>query len=203
MTGVDLRNYDNAWYQPGRSVLIRSLWLFFGLPLFRSPWFAASAWRVGLLRLFGARIGQRVVIRQHVTVKYPWHLMVGDDCWIGEQVWIDDLTTVTLGTNVCLSQGAYLCTGNHDWTDPGFGLRVAPIVVEPGAWLGARAMLLPGVRLGEGAIATAGSVVTASVPAWTIVAGNPASFLKMRVLRERAASATAPVATQTIEEVVS
>ncbi len=185
MNQVDLRSYDNSWYDPGRSVLVRSLWLFAGLPLLRSPWFAVSSWRVGLLRLFGAQIGRRVVVRQHVIVKYPWHLVVGDDCWIGEQVWIDNLTAVTIGDDVCLSQGAYLCTGNHDWTDPTFGLRVAPISIGSGGWVGARSMVLPGVQLGEGSVAAAGSVVTGSVPAWQIVSGNPATFLKKRVVRER------------------
>ena len=71
MTTVNLRRYDNSWYSPGRSVVWRSFWMFVGLPLFRSTWFASSAARVALLRFFGARIGQRVVIRQHVTVKYP------------------------------------------------------------------------------------------------------------------------------------
>lgn len=201
MSRVDLRTYDNSWYHPGRSTAVRSLWLFLGLPLLRSPWFAVSAWRVSLLRLFGARVGERVVIRQHVTVKYPWHLVIGDDCWIGEQVWIDDLTTVTLGDSVCVSQGAYLCTGNHDWTDTGFGLRVSSIVVESSGWVGARAMLLPGVRLGEGAVAAAGSVVSAAVPAWQIVAGNPAMFLKMRVVRERVAASA--LSARSEQEVIS
>lgn len=185
MSRINLRGYDNSWFHPGRSVLVRSLWLFAGQPLLRSPWFAASAWRVALLRCFGARVGERVVIRQHVTVKYPWHLVIGSDCWIGERVWLDNLATISLADNVCLSQGAYLCTGNHDWTDEGFGLRVEPVVLGSGSWVGAQAMLLPGVILGEGAVAAAGSVVAGSVLSWQIVAGNPATFLKMRVIRER------------------
>ena len=182
---VDLRSYDNSWYTPGRSIVWRSLWMFLGLPLFRSTWFASSAARVALLRLFGARVGERVVIRQGVIVKYPWHLVIGSDCWIGEGVWIDDLTAVRLGNNVCLSQGAYLCTGNHDWTDPAFGLRVLPVTLEDGAWAGARSILLPGSHLGEGAVAAAGSVVSGRVPACQIVAGNPAVFIKERVIKER------------------
>ena len=182
MTMVNLRNYDNSWYSPGRSVVWRGLWMFVGLPLFRSTWFASSAARVALLRLFGARIGQRVVVRQQVTIKYPWHLIIGDDCWIGEQAWIDNLTQVRLGSSVCISQGAYLCTGNHDWRDPAFGLRVAPIELEQGAWAGARCLLMPGVRLGEGAVVGAGSVVSGSVPAYHVVAGNPACFIKERTI---------------------
>ena len=189
MTPINLRHYDNSWYSPGRSLVWRSLWMFFGLPLFRSTWLASSAARVALLRVFGARIGQRVVIRQHVTIKYPWHLSVGDDCWIGEQVWIDNLTRVRLGSSVCLSQGAYLCTGNHDWTDPAFGLRVASIDLEQGCWAGARSVLMPGSSLGEGAIAGAGSVVSGRIPSYQIFAGNPAVFVKERVLRSAAATA--------------
>jgi putative colanic acid biosynthesis acetyltransferase WcaF len=187
MTQVDLRRYDNAWYSPGRSVALRSLWMFFGLPLFRSTWFASSAARVALLRLFGAGIGKRVVIRQHVTVKYPWHLTVADDCWIGEQVWIDNLTAVRLASSVCISQGAYLCTGNHDWSDPAFGLKIAPISLEQGSWAGARCLLMPGTCLSEGAVASAGSVVSGRIPAFQVFAGNPAVFVKQRMVRSSAA----------------
>ena len=177
---VNLRQYDNAWYSPGRSFLWRAVWMFIGLPIFRAPWFASSNGRAALLRLFGAQVGQRVVIRQHVIVKYPWRLIIGDDCWIGEQVWIDNLVTVRIGNNVCLSQGAYLCTGNHDWSDPAFGLRTASIELSEGSWAGAKAILMPGVTLHPGAIATAGSVVTKSVPKDAIVMGNPAAFIKQR-----------------------
>src|SRR5580692_2251944 len=117
MTQVSLRTYDNSWYYPGRSMMWRVAWLLVGSPLHRVAWMTSS-WRVTLLRLFGARIGDRVVIKPGVTIKYPWHLEVGDDCWIGENSWIDNLTTVQLGNNVCVSQGAYFCTGNHDWSDP-------------------------------------------------------------------------------------
>ena len=184
---VDLAQYDNSWYTPGRSLLVRSLWMFLGAPVFRSTWCVSSALRCALLRLFGAEVGHHVVIRQGVSVKYPWHLSVGNYTWIGENVWIDNLTAVRLGSNVCLSQGAYLCTGNHDWTDPAFGLRVEPITIGNAAWVGARATVLPGVTLFEGAIAAAASVVTRSVPAWQIVAGNPAVFLRDRVLKDRQA----------------
>ena len=188
MTRVDLRSYDNCWYSAGRPMAWRALWMFIGLPLLRCPWLASSKLRAVLLRLFGARIGARVVIRQYVTVKYPWHLEVGDDCWIGEQVWIDNLTLVRIGNSACLSQGAYLCTGNHDWTDPAFGLRVAAIEVGTGAWAGARSLLMPGVELGEGAVVSAGSVVSGRVPAYQVFGGNPASFIKERRLRDAAVS---------------
>ena len=169
--------------------------MFLGLPLFRSPWLAASGLRCALLRLFGASVGDRVVIRQHVIVKYPWHLVIGNDSWIGEEAWIDNLTTVRLGNSVCLSQGTYLCTGNHDWTDPQFGLRLAGIELGDGAWAGAKSVLLPGTRLGAGAVVAAGSVASGQIPDFHIVAGNPAVFVKHRVLR------SAPTAAPVLEEV--
>ena len=196
MGQVNLRAYDNSWYYPGRSAAWRAAWLFLGLPLLRASWITSSSLRVSLLRLFGAKIGTGVVIKPGVIVKYPWHLDVADDCWIGEYAWIDNLTTVQLGSNVCISQGAYLCTGNHDWSDPKFGLMIAPIRLMNGAWAGAKCILTPGVTLGEGAVAGAGSVVVGQVPEYQVWAGNPAAFVKQRKIRDvsaaRATEAVAP-----------
>ena len=190
MSGVRLRNYDNSWFDPGRTAVWRALWFFFGLPVLRSQLIPSSGVRVGLLRLFGATIGAGVVIKTGVRVKYPWHLTVGEDTWIGEECWIDNLTTVRIGSDCCLSQGAYLCTGNHDWTDPHFGLVIAPVTMGDGSWAGARSILAPGAELSEGAVAAAGSLITGKVPAFEIFAGNPAAFVKKRRLRETPAVAT-------------
>ena len=180
---INLRNYDNSWYQPGRSTLWRAAWFFLGSPVLRAHWLPSSSLRVSLLRAFGAKIGQRVTIKPSVNIKYPWHLHIGDDCWIGEDCWIDNLTTVRLGSNVCVSQGVYLCTGNHDWTDPSFGLMIAPIRLNDGSWAGAKSILGPGSVLGVGAVAGAGSVITGIVPDFEIYAGNPAVFVKHREIR--------------------
>ena len=183
-TRIDLGTYDNGWYSPGRSNLWRAAWLFVGLPLFRAPLLPFSGLRVALLRLFGARVGRRVVIHSEVVVKYPWHLQIGEHCWIGERAWIDNLTTVRIGNNVCISQGCYICTGNHDWTDPSFGLIVRSVELQDGAWAGAMSTLLPGVTLGEGAVAAAGSVVAQSIPPYEVHNGNPAVFARTRHVRE-------------------
>jgi putative colanic acid biosynthesis acetyltransferase WcaF len=180
---IRLRDYDNSWFHPGRSKLWRAAWLFLGLPLFRCSLLPFSGWRVFLLRLFGAGVGQRVIIHSEVVVKYPWHLVIGDDCWIGERSWFDTLTTIRLGSNVCVSQGAYLCTGNHDWTDPAFGLRIEPIHLFDGSWAGAMCTLLPGTVLSEGAIAAAGSVISGTIPPFEIFSGNPATFTRRRNVR--------------------
>ncbi len=183
MSAIHLNLYDNSWYRPGRSRLWQAAWFFLGLPILRSTLLPSSALRVALLRFFGAAVGAGVVIKPGVRVKYPWHLVVGDHCWIGEGCWIDNLTAVRLGTDVCLSQGAYLCTGSHDWKDPAFGLLVAPITLGNGAWAGTCSILMGGVELGAGAVAAAGSVVSRSIPDFEIHAGNPAQFSRHRLLR--------------------
>ena len=183
---VQLGRYDNSWYDPGGTSLKRALWFFFGQTILRSAWIPSSGLRVGLLRAFGARIGAGVVIKPSVDVKYPWHLVIGDDCWIGEHCWIDNLTTVRLGNDVCVSQGAYFCTGNHNWSDPAFGLRMAPIQLGDGSWAGAKCILTPGVVLEPGAIAAAGSVVSGTVPRFQIFAGNPARFVRHREIKPTA-----------------
>jgi len=188
---VSLSTFDNSWYSPGRPLVVQCLWFFLGLPLLRSSCIPSYALRRGLLRLFGARIGNGVVIKPGVRVKYPWLLEVGDYTWIGEDAWIDNLAHVRLGSNVCISQGAYLCTGNHDWSDSSFGLIVRPIVVRDGAWLGAKVVVGPGVEVAECAVASAGSVVTRNLEASTIYAGNPAVAVKARLLRATGAGRSA------------
>jgi putative colanic acid biosynthesis acetyltransferase WcaF len=109
-------------------------------------------------------------------------LTVGNNVWLGEDCWIDNLAPVSIGSSACLSQGCYICTGNHDWSDPAFGLIVKPVEIGAGAWVGARALITPGLILENGAVAAAGSVVTRSIPAWEIHAGNPASFVRHRTM---------------------
>ena len=180
MNPVRLRDFDNSWFCAGRSRLWQAAWFFLGSPILRSSVLPSSALRVRLLRAFGAKVGQGVVIKPGTHVKYPWNLKIGDDCWLGENCWIDNLAAVELGHDVCVSQGAYLCTGNHDWSDPSFGLILGPITLETGSWVGARAVIAPGVVLEEYAIAAAGSVVTKSIPPSQIYAGNPAIFVRHR-----------------------
>ncbi len=188
----DLSAFDNSWYTPGCSRLVQALWFFLGARLLRSSVIPSSRFRAWLLRLFGARLGNAVVIKPGTRVKYPWLLSVGSHSWIGEDVWIDNLAPVTLGSNVCVSQGAYFCTGNHDWSDPAFGLMARPIALDDGSWVGARSVICPGVSLGEAAVAAAGSVVSRSIPPFEIHAGNPSAFLRVRSIRD-ALSADQPV----------
>ncbi len=180
---TNLASYNNDWYQPGRSAVVRLLWLFCSVLFVQCSWNPLSSVRVVLLRLFGSKIGKGVVIKPGVQVKYPWYLSIGDHCWIGEHVWIDNLTQVTIGSNVCLSQGAYLLTGNHDYKKSTFDLMVKPIVLEEGVWIGAKAIVCPGVICRSHAVVTAGSVARNELQPYTINSGNPAVFIKERVFQ--------------------
>src|ERR1700750_1439806 len=132
---VDLSRFDNSDFDRGAPRWKEALWvvtrcLFFQNPL---PW--PSALRAGLLRAFGARIGAGPVIRANVNISHPWRLALGDHGWIGGDVGIVSLAQVTIGSNVCISQRAYLCTGSHDFRREDFKLKVAPITVRDGSWI--------------------------------------------------------------------
>jgi len=174
-----LDSFRNDSFDRGAPALKELLWLVVGALLVGS-WLPGSSWRIGLLRLFGAKLGKDVVIKPGFRVKFPWRLVVGNHCWLGERTWVDNLVLVHLGEHVCISQGAYLCTGSHDWSKESFDLIAEPISIASHSWLGARSIVGPGVSVGEGAVLTLGSVATRDLSAWTIHMGVPANPVKER-----------------------
>jgi putative colanic acid biosynthesis acetyltransferase WcaF len=179
MQQLDRYRTPPDWH-PGAPLLVRTLWFCAGAPLLAARWLPGSAWRVALLRGFGARIGNRCRLKPGLRVKFPWRLRVGDGCWLAEDTWLDNLAPIRLGNCVCISQGAYLCTGNHDFRSPGFDLRLGPIQIGAGAWIAARSVLAPGTEVGAGAVVALGAVVSGRVPPGTIVRGNPAVVVGQR-----------------------
>ena len=171
---MDLSRYDNSDFDRGAPRWKEALWVAVRCIFFQTPWPWPSSLRVGFLRAFGAKVGERVVIRANVNISHPWRLEMGDHVWIGEDVGILSLAQVTIGANVCISQRAYLCTGSHDFRREDFKLNVAPIVVRDGSWVAAASFIAPGVEIGPGAVVSAGSVVFKSVGPGTRVRGNPA-----------------------------
>ena len=175
---MDLSRYDNSDFDRGAPHWREAVWMLVRGVFFQTwlPW--PSAWRVALLRAFGARVGRGVVIRANVNVSFPWRLVVGDHVWIGEDVGILSLAPVTIESHVCLSQRAYLCTGSHDYRREDFRLITRPITVRTGSWLAAGVFVAPGVEIGAGAVVAAGSVVVADVPPGTLAGGNPAVVIR-------------------------
>lgn len=179
---VDLSSFNNDHYKPGGIIKI-GFWYFFNVFFLLNPWNPFSKLKVLVLRMFGAKIGKGVVIKPSVNIKYPWKLKVGDYVWIGENVWIDNLDTVTLASHSCVSQGAMLLCGNHNYKKSTFDLIVRRITVEEGGWVGAKSIVAPGVVVGSHALLTAGSVATQNLKPYGIYTGNPAEWKKERVMK--------------------
>jgi len=176
---ASLAGYE-ATLDRGRPRIVEVLWQLVHGTLFESC-LPGSGWRVALLRLFGGQIAHGVVIKPGVRVKFPWRLSIGADSWIGEDVWIDNLAEVRIGANCCVSQGVYICTGNHDWGIPAFTLRAQPVSIEDEAWLAAFTLVAPGVTVGRGAVLLMGGAALADLAGGKIHAGNPAVAVKDRV----------------------
>jgi putative colanic acid biosynthesis acetyltransferase WcaF len=160
--------------------LARVIWNFIQSTLFRWSPRPLHAWRVFLLRIFGAQIGKRVHIYPRVKIWAPWNLDIGEESGCADGVILYSQGPIKLGKRVVISQGAHLCTGSHDYEEPGFPLRTASISVGNHAWVAAEVFIHPGVRIGEGAVIGARSVVTKDMPDWKVCAGNPCQPFKDR-----------------------
>jgi len=180
---TDLGSFSNDWYQPGNPVK-RFFWYFFNVVFLLNPLNPFSGLKKFVLRLFGAKIGKGTLIKPRVNVKYPWNLIVGKNVWIGEQVWIDNLAKVNIGDNVCISQGSMLLCGNHNYKKVSFDLIVKPIDLEEGVWIGAKAIVCPGITCSSHALLTVNSVATTNLDAYSVYQGNPAIKIKDRIIRE-------------------
>jgi putative colanic acid biosynthesis acetyltransferase WcaF len=179
---TQLSTFNTNGYEPG-PFFKRGLWYLMNALLFKTSFFPFYGVKVWMLRRFGARVGRGLIIKPGVSIKYPWFLQIGNHCWIGEDVWIDNLGLVRMGDNVCISQGALLLSGNHDYTSSRFDLMVKPIVLEEGVWIGACAVVCAGVTCQSHAVLTVGSVATASLEAYGIYQGNPCVKIKMREMK--------------------
>lgn len=138
---------------PGnRGYAVRALWYVVNAVAFQSSFFGLlpSECKAGLLRLFGAEVGSGLVMKPGVSIKYPWFLELGNNVWIGERVWIDNHTTVRVGNNVCISQGAYIFTGNHDWKSRSFPFFCKPVEIGDGVWITAFQKVIPGTVIPAG-----------------------------------------------------
>ena len=162
---------------------MRFLWYFINIIFFKSSLFPFNFLKIFLLQLFGCSLGKGVVIKPNVNIKYPWKLSLGNYVWIGEQVWIDNLDNVTIGNHVCISQGAILICGSHDYKKPSFDLITKEIILNDGVWVGTKSIILPGVVAESHAILSAGSVMSKNLENYTIYRGNPAKKVGLRTIK--------------------
>jgi len=163
-----LESFSTASYDKGRPKIVQALW-FATLNLFFMKWWLPKSFRPMILRLFGAKVGKNVFIRHRVRILWPWKLEVGDNTWLGEDLWVLNLEQVNIGSDVALSQGVMLCTGSHDYLSESFAYRNAPISIGDGVWLAAYTLILPGVSIGEGATVLSRCRVSHSVAPQSII----------------------------------
>lgn len=168
----------SAGFDRGAPVLKEGLWWVVRALFFLPPLPIPSALRVAMLRMFGARIGSGVVIRHGVNISFPWRFRCGDHVWLGEESRFLSLAEISLGSHVCVSQEAFLCTGSHNPDAPGFDLITKPITVGDYSWIAARAFIAPGVTIRRGCVIAACAVVVKSLDDGARVGGNPARELR-------------------------
>lgn len=184
MPQTNLAVYNNYPYHPGGNAFKRLLWYYVNAVVFKSALFPINGLKTGLLKLFGARLGKGVVVKPVVNIKSPWFLTIGNHTWLGENVWIDNLLMVNIGSNVCLSQGAILQTGSHNYKKSTFDLITGSIILEDGVWIGCGAIINQGITAGSHAVLTSGSVATKNLEAYGIYQGNPAVRVRTREIDE-------------------
>ncbi len=176
---IPLREAGIPGFDRGRSMPIFVLWLFVQELFVANPLQLSSRIRAWALRLFGARIGNRVLMRPRLRVRHPWKLEIGDDCWIGEGVWIDNHGHVKISNDCVISQEAYLTTGSHA-IGTTMDLRVADIHIEAGVWITARAIIQQGSIVSKNAVILPGSVFKGVAKEGWLYQGNPAVPLSER-----------------------
>lgn len=158
----NLGGFLGTGYDKGRPRSTQLLWLVVSRTIVMK-WWCPSPVRVRILRMFGAQIGEGTLIRADVKIHWPWKLRVDAHTWIGEEAWILNLEPVTIGTNTCVSQGVFICTGSHDRKSPTFEFDNAPITIGDSVWIATRATILRGVHIADGATVGAGALVTRNV----------------------------------------
>ncbi len=176
---MNLNKYRHT-YQIPKNKLTQILWYFVNNTIFRSPWIKSSKLKSWLLKRFGANIGKDIVIKPQISIKFPWNLTIGDYSWIGQNVFIDNLAKVTIGKNCCISQNAFLETGNHNYKKDTFDLFIEEITIEDNCWVCANATVCPGTIMQTNSILGISSTSIKLLESNYIYVGNPCKKTKLR-----------------------
>lgn len=176
----DLQRFQLPANFRGRSAFIVQLWWLVQFFLIRpSPQFM-YAWRRFWLRLFGAKIGARVLIRPSAQITFPWKVVIGENSWIGDEVVLYSLAQIEIGANTVISQRSYICTGTHDYRQPSFDISAEPISIGNQVWIAGDVFVAPGITVGDGTVVGLRSTVLHNLPPGMICYGNPAKPVKPR-----------------------
>lgn len=181
MSNVRLDLFDSKLgLERGASKPKEILWYFIKIIFFLSAIPYPSKLKVFILNVFGAKIGTGVVIKPRVNIHFPWKLEIANHVWIGEEAFLLNFEKLTIGNNVCISQRAFLCGGNHDYKVSSMPYRNGRITLQDGCWIGAASFIGPNVIIGKDTVISANSLVTKSLSDNAIYSGNPIQFIKKR-----------------------
>lgn len=180
---TDLSLFNNNWYQPASKIKIL-IWYVFNRIFINTYFPFPIVLKKSLLKIFGCKVGRNFFLKPKVNIKYPWFLEIHNNVWIGENVWIDNLANVIINSNVCISQGAMLLCGNHNFKKSTFDLMLGEITLEEGVWIGAQSVVCPGVTCKSHSVLAVGSIATKDLEPYSIYQGNPAQKIKERVIEQ-------------------
>jgi putative colanic acid biosynthesis acetyltransferase WcaF len=170
----DLAKFTSGSKKSFNTKIRIAVWVTIGSFLLRYS-FIPSLFKRYILTIFGAQIGNEVVLRRGIKIHFPWNLEIGDDCWIGEEVWFINHEKIKIGSNVCISQRSIICSGGHDYRSASLEYAHKPIEIKDGAWVCLDAKVLPGVTIGEYSVVSAGEIARKSVPDYSMLIGGEIS----------------------------
>jgi len=165
--------------------LSRVLWNVICLAFFKYTPAPLHSWRIWILKIFGAKIGNGVHVYPGVKIWAPWNLELGDECGIANNAILYSQGIIKVGKRSVISQGAHLVAGTHDYTKSGFPLITKPIHIGDHVWIAAEAFVHPGTTIGDGTVVGARSVVSKDLPPWMVCSGFPCIPIKERKLDEQ------------------
>jgi putative colanic acid biosynthesis acetyltransferase WcaF len=180
---VDLSKFEN-WLST-KNKIGRALWAIVSLFLFK-PFFLPmfNPWRLFVLRCFGAKLDSRANVFSSVKIWAPWNLEMAEYTVLAANVNVYNTGKIIIGRHTTISQGAYLCPGSHDIYSSKFPMICADLIIEGQVWIATEAFVGGmGIVIGEGAVVGARACVFRNVEPWTIVGGNPATFIKNREIK--------------------
>lgn len=179
----DLKNYTYN-LERERSVYLIQIYRIIDLLFIKSTPKFLYSWRVFVYRLFGAKIGEGVKISPSAKLLYPWNIVIGNHCWIGEKVELYSVDKIIIGNNVAFAHNIFIATAAHDIMKKEFPTIRRPVVIEDEVWISSNVFINMGVRLSKGVVVGAASVVTKDLPEGYICLGNPAKPFKKRIIEQ-------------------
>jgi len=165
----------------GKSKIVVQLWWIVHAIFFVPSPQIFYGWRRFLLQIFGAKIGNNVLIRSNVQITYPWKISIGDNSWIGDDCVLYSLGNISIGKNVSIAHKVYFNTGGHEYNKITFDITSRPIVIHDECWITNDVYIAPGVIIGKGTVVGARSSVFHDLPSGKVCVGSPAKVLKDRI----------------------